>query len=174
MAQRDPSERYDPRFAHRGEQGERDWGPRDPDLWRDPRLPPRDVWHAQDERRGAPRSSDRDERDRDRGKLQGNFGEVGRHFGFDQPPSPASARSLFRAPKGYKRSDERIREDVSDRLGMRHDLDPTELEVAVQDREVTLSGTVATLAEKFRAEEIAASVGGVEEVHNRLRVRRAD
>jgi len=82
-------------------------------------------------------------------------------------------KRAFRGPKGYKRSDERIREDVNDRLSMQDDLDPSEIEVAVSNGEVTLTGSVMSRHEKFLAEEIADDVSGVTDVHNQLRVARA-
>jgi hypothetical protein len=83
-------------------------------------------------------------------------------------------KRAFRGPKGYKRSDDRIREDVSDRLAHQDELDPSDIEVMVSNGEVTLSGTVQSRHEKFIAEEIADSVSGVSDVHNQLRVRRED
>jgi len=83
-----------------------------------------------------------------------------------------SVKRVFRGPKGYKRSDERIREDVSDRLGGHEYLDCTDVEVSVSGGEVTLTGTVRTRQEKFLAEEIADDVSGVNDVHNQLRVKR--
>jgi osmotically-inducible protein OsmY len=81
-------------------------------------------------------------------------------------------KRAFRGPKGYKRSDERIREDVNDRLSEQDHFDPSEIEVAVANSEVTLTGTVQSRHEKFLAEEIADDVNGVLDVHNQLRVRR--
>jgi hypothetical protein len=81
-------------------------------------------------------------------------------------------KRAFRGPKGYKRSDERIREDVSDRLAQQDHLDPSEIEVSVANGEVTLTGTVENRNEKFLAEEIADDVSGVNDVHNQLRLRR--
>jgi len=75
-----------------------------------------------------------------------------------------------RGPKNYRRSDERIKEDVNDRLGDGY-LDATEIEVAVSNAEVTLTGTVQTRRDKRRAEDIAESVSGVSNVENRLRVK---
>lgn len=75
-----------------------------------------------------------------------------------------------RGPKGYKRSDARILEDVSDRLTDDHWLDASDIEVRVKDGEVTLSGTVDSRASKYRAEMIADSCSGVSEVQNHLRV----
>jgi flavin-binding protein dodecin len=81
-------------------------------------------------------------------------------------------RRVPRGPKGYKRSDERIREDVCDRLSQHWDLDASEIEVNVSSGEVTLTGSISDRDQKFRAENIADGVGGVIEVHNQLRVRR--
>jgi osmotically-inducible protein OsmY len=79
-------------------------------------------------------------------------------------------KRVFRGPKGYKRSDDRIREDVNDRLSLQEQFDPSELEVSVSNGEVTLTGYVELRHEKFLAEEIADDVNGVTEVHNQLRV----
>jgi len=77
-----------------------------------------------------------------------------------------------RGPKGYRRSDERIREDVSDRLTDDAWLDAQGIEVLVSDAEVTLSGTVRSREDKKRAEALAETVSGVDNVQNNLRVDR--
>jgi len=61
---------------------------------------------------------------------------------------------------------------VCDRLSQHWDLDASEIEVSVNGGEVTLTGSIADRDQKFRAENIADAVGGVNEVHNQLRVRR--
>jgi osmotically-inducible protein OsmY len=76
-----------------------------------------------------------------------------------------------RGPRGYARSDERIREDVSDWLTEDRYVDASEIDVAVAGGEVTLTGTVSTREMKRRAENIAAEALGVKDVHNSLRVR---
>jgi len=76
-----------------------------------------------------------------------------------------------RGPKGYRRSDERIKEDVNDRLSDDYYLDASEVEVVVSNTEVTLTGIVNSREEKRRAEDIADSVSGVTNVENRLRVK---
>lgn len=76
-----------------------------------------------------------------------------------------------RGPKGYTRSDDRIKEDVNDRLTDDGSLDATDIEVDVNDREVTLSGTVNSRFDKRRAEDLAESVSGVSHVQNNIRVR---
>lgn len=78
-----------------------------------------------------------------------------------------------RGPKGYRRSDERIREDVNDRLGDDYYIDASDIEVMVSNTEVTLTGTVQNRNDKRRAEDIAESVSGVSNVENRLRVKQS-
>lgn len=76
-----------------------------------------------------------------------------------------------RGPKNYQRSDERIREDVNDRLTEDPRIDASEIEVHVENREVTLTGTVGSRFAKRHAEDIAEHVSGVTHVQNNIRVR---
>jgi hypothetical protein len=73
-------------------------------------------------------------------------------------------------PRGYRRSDERVREDICERFTAHGYLDPSDVEVAVQNGEAMLTGTVATRAQKRLAEDLAEGVPGVTEVCNHLRV----
>jgi len=77
-----------------------------------------------------------------------------------------------RGPKGYKRSDDRIREDINDRLTEDGRLDATHIEVQVIEGEVTLTGTVDSREAKRRAEDLADHVSGAHHVQNNLRVSR--
>jgi osmotically-inducible protein OsmY len=75
-----------------------------------------------------------------------------------------------RGPKNYTRSDDRIREDINDRLTDHGYLDASDIDVAVEHGEVTLTGTVSSRYQKRMAEDIADDVSGVKNVENRLRV----
>ena len=92
-----------------------------------------------------------------------------------------------RGPKGYSRSDDRIREDVCDRLTDDPRIDASEIEINVSGGEVTLSGTVDNREAKrhaerdalstrraasasFELDSRAESVSGVSHVQNNLRV----
>ena len=77
-----------------------------------------------------------------------------------------------RGPKGYQRSDERLREEISDRLMADDRIDASDIEVDVQSSEVTLTGTVPDRWMKRQAEDMAEQVMGVREVMNQLRVQR--
>lgn len=73
-------------------------------------------------------------------------------------------------PRGYRRSDARILEDVNERLAGHGWVDASRMEVQVQDGLVTLQGTVLERRMKRLAEDLAYSVPGVQEVENRLRL----
>lgn len=75
-----------------------------------------------------------------------------------------------KGPRGYRRSDQRIHEDVCECLTDDPRIDASNLEVTVKDCEVTLSGTVASRAEKRRTEDLVERLSGVKDVHNNLRV----
>lgn len=75
-----------------------------------------------------------------------------------------------RGPRGYRRSDERIKEDVCQYLTDDPHIDASEIEVAVSDREVVLSGSVQSRAEKRYAEDVIERLPGVRDVINGLRV----
>jgi hypothetical protein len=85
------------------------------------------------------------------------------------PRTPTRGPFFGRSPQGYTRSDERIREDICDQLMYGH-VDPSAIRVAVSEGEVTLDGRVDDRRDKYTVEEIAASVLGVRDVTNRLRV----
>jgi osmotically-inducible protein OsmY len=82
------------------------------------------------------------------------------------------ARGL--GPQGYKRSDERINEDVCERLTEDVWLDASRVEVLVSGGEVTLSGTVESREAKHRAERIVEDVSGVIHVQNNLRLEKGN
>ncbi len=74
-------------------------------------------------------------------------------------------------PKNYKRSDERIRKDVSDHLSDDPYIDASEIEVNVHNSEVTLSGAIENRAQRRRAELAAEQVSGVNHIQNNLRAK---
>jgi hypothetical protein len=103
--------------------------------------------------------------DRDRLGSQRDQGFRGRDFG--------GGGFAGRGPKGYKRTDERVHEDVCDRLSQDDEVDASDISVRVENGEVTLEGSTETRRQKHRAEEIAADVSGVSDVHNNVRVRKS-
>jgi hypothetical protein len=85
-----------------------------------------------------------------------------------------SARPHFvgRGPKGYQRSDDRIKEEICDCMTEDAMLDASEIEVDVRQGEVTLGGSVTSREQKRRAEDVAERISGVRDVTNQLRVTR--
>ena len=77
-----------------------------------------------------------------------------------------------RGPKGWQRSDERIHEDVCERLAGEPGIDPSEVTVEVAGGNVMLSGSVPDRGMKYRIEDIVDGCTGVRDVDNRLRVSR--
>jgi hypothetical protein len=74
-------------------------------------------------------------------------------------------------PHSYTRSDDRIREDVNDRLTWDGRIDASDINVDVSDGVVSLTGSVDRRWDKRIAEDDADDVMGVVDVNNQLRVR---
>jgi HSP20 family molecular chaperone IbpA len=77
-----------------------------------------------------------------------------------------------RPPRSYRRPDDRILDDVQQRVAMAG-VDADEVEIEAANGVVTLSGRVPRRFEKRIVEEIAEQVFGVEEVRNHIRLARA-
>ncbi len=126
---------------------------------------------------GRSSESDRDRYDRgeDRGWWDRASDAVASWFGDEEAERrrrmDQQREHRGRGPKNYRRSDERIKEDVNDRLSDDYYIDASDIEVMVTNTEVTLTGTVNSREDKRRAEDIAESVSGVTNVENRLRVK---
>ena len=103
--------------------------------------------------------------------------EVSSWFGGDESDRDRQRDTRFgghrgRGPKNYTRSDDRIKEDINDRLTDHDNLDASDIDVDVQNGEVVLTGSVNTRYEKRMAEDIAEDISGVKNVENRIRVNR--
>lgn len=76
-----------------------------------------------------------------------------------------------RGPRGYQRSDQRIQEELHDRLTAHGMIDATDVECRINNGEVTLAGFVNSREAKRAAEDLAEGIYGVRQVNNQLRVR---
>jgi hypothetical protein len=85
-------------------------------------------------------------------------------------PEPSRGGFSGRGPKGYSRTDERIREDVCDRLSWNDEVDATDITVRVESGVVTLQGSVETRHMKRLAIDLAENVPGVQDVDSSIRV----
>jgi BON domain len=89
------------------------------------------------------------------------------------PPQPPQLYRghVGRGPKGYKRSDERLYEEVCEKLSVNPMVDARGISVDVRDGEVILEGEVEYRQMKRAAEDVAFSVWGVKDVSNRIRIK---
>ena len=78
-----------------------------------------------------------------------------------------------KAPKGYKRDDDRIKEDICDLL-IATGFDWSEIEVLVREGEVSITGTVPSRVMKLLVEQICDHVPGVRDISNLLKVKRPE
>jgi osmotically-inducible protein OsmY len=154
------------------EPGQRDWSARDivgredyPGRWR---TSGRGRDYGDDDRswlgRGPDWGSEFGWGPERREGTSGLYGEGSGRFG------APTGRFAGRGPKGYQRSDERIREDVCDRLTMNPEVDASNIEVQVNAGEVTLRGAADSRFTRRAAEDIAEAIPGVKHVHNEIRV----
>jgi hypothetical protein len=92
---------------------------------------------------------------------------------YHQPAGSMNRQELNhcgKGPKNYNRSDERIKELVCERLCDDPEVDASNIEVEVKNADVILRGEVNEKSEKYLAEDLAASVTGVSNVENLIRV----
>jgi len=105
----------------------------------------------------------------------------GRGYGQSQYARPEGSRSgssgvsgatsyRGRGPKNYMRSDERIREDLNERLTDSDEIDASNITVEVSNGVATLKGSVDERWMKHCAEDLAESCSGVRDVNNQIRV----
>jgi hypothetical protein len=86
-----------------------------------------------------------------------------------------SGRRQWRGPKGYQRSDERLKEDISERLmSMGHYVDASDVSVEVKDGKVSLEGSVPERRMKHAIEDLVDDCMGVKDIDNRVRVKHVE
>ena len=184
----------------RGDENERyGWGRGSPDYDRGSHDSSRGDWgrgySGRDDRQQYGRGGQYGSSSYDRGQLRRHFSDwtpggasgwrdwenressgTGYRSGSDWGSTTGWGRESYagRGPKGYRRSDERIREEVSDALTADPLVDASEITVQVENGHVTLIGTVAARDQKRRAEDCAERVSGVDDVTNNLRVNKQD
>jgi osmotically-inducible protein OsmY len=115
--------------------------------------------------------------------------EVGTHGGYAETHSGRPGSGAYgqprgrpgedfagRGPKDYVRSDERLTEDINERLTADPYIDASEISVSVKEGVVTLSGNVPQRPLRYHAEDIVECCRGVRDIDNQLKVagRKAD
>ena len=102
--------------------------------------------------------------------AQSGHGRGGSRFGGEAFREREARGFRGRGPQGYVRPDERIRDDIIDRLTDDDDIDASQILLMIEEGVVTLTGNVPERGMKHRAEDIAAEASGVREVRNEIRV----
>jgi hypothetical protein len=89
-------------------------------------------------------------------------------------PLPEEERGPYEGvgPRGYRRSDDRIKDEVCMRLTQHGRIDARGIILDVEDGEVILQGKVKDRQTKRMAEDVALSVSGVDDVRNEIRLMR--
>ncbi len=85
----------------------------------------------------------------------------------------APERHAGYGPTHWARPDDRIRDDVNERLTEHPYIDASEVDVQSSNGEVTINGVVEDRRSIRIIEDLAAGVSGVKDVHNLLRLRDA-
>lgn len=108
------------------------------------------------------------------GSSNHGFGQSGSHSGLGQSHGQSGSSQSYagRGSKNYRRSDARIEEEVHEVLLRHHEIDATDIDVKVENGEVTLSGETEDRRSKRLVEEIVEQCQGVREVHNNIKARR--
>ena len=123
------------------------------------------------DRSGSARSDNsRDWWDKTKDEVSGWFGDENAQ---QRRERDQQGEHRGKGPKGYARTDERIKEDVNERLTDESTVDASEIEVDVRNGEVFLKGTVNSRQEKRRAEDVVESISGVKNVENHIKVQQA-
>lgn len=103
------------------------------------------------------------------GTGQGTYGSGG---GWDVGAHQRDVGPSFRGmgPRDYTRADERILDDIHERLTQSHHIDARDILVDVNQGNVTLTGTVIERRMRYLAEDLVEGVMGVANINNQLKV----
>ncbi|HEY8377333.1 MAG TPA: BON domain-containing protein [Nannocystis sp.] len=92
------------------------------------------------------------------------------YTGIELEPALSPPDHRGRGPRGYRRSDASIHDDLCALLTVHPDIDASDIEVDVRNGVVQLRGTVDSRATKRFVEDLAHGVRGVLDIDNFLRV----
>jgi hypothetical protein len=140
-----------------------------------------------DHRRDQENRRRREERNR---QFKNRAGALDRRWGYDRQPEIDEYPDEYNAPdhwqyqtnwmepgpftgvgpRGYRRSDERIHEEVCERLTQHAQIDASQIQIEVKEGQVTLTGTVEDRRMKRMVEANVDRIQGVIDVHNHLRL----
>lgn len=107
------------------------------------------------------------------GYAYGNYGGItpeGRRYEGANHFFEVPRRRRNLGPSNLQRQDQRIYEDICERLTDDDRIDASEIEVSVANGEVTLTGKLRSRQQKRRATFVIEDIRGVQDVHNNIRV----
>jgi osmotically-inducible protein OsmY len=99
---------------------------------------------------------------------QGRFAQGGSFAGTQ--PNQQSRGFQGVGPKGYTRSDERLKEEISERLSDDPQIDASDVSIECSNGKITLSGQVDERWMKHHIENLVDRSSGVKDIDNRLTV----
>lgn len=117
-----------------------------------------DAFVYPDKRKDIPRDADL------------GFGAAGTSWNWDLSTDHLNPYYRGRGPKGWMLSDEKLKERVCEVLYHSYEVDPSEMEVTVEDRTVYLKGKIKSEGMRTVAEDLVASIPGVEDVFTQLKI----
>ncbi|MCM2351346.1 MAG: BON domain-containing protein [Bacteriovoracaceae bacterium] len=88
----------------------------------------------------------------------------------EKGPQQATSSFKGKGPKGYRRSDNLIKEDVCEALYRSTEVDASEIEVTVEEGVVHLKGFVVSREQKKMAESAIENLTGIADVYNELNI----
>jgi osmotically-inducible protein OsmY len=105
--------------------------------------------------------------------FQSDFGSSQQRSrsGFGREGYGESGTHRGKGPKGYTRSDERLKEVICEKLTEDPMIDASEINIEVTGQTVKLTGSVDDRSTKYEVEELVERCGGVKDIDNQLRVR---
>jgi len=89
---------------------------------------------------------------------------MNRQGGFSQGPQTG------RGPKGYQRSDDRIKEEICECLTQHGQIDASDVDVKVQNGEAILTGTVDSRSTKRMIDDALDGISGLKDIQNNVRI----
>ena len=103
----------------------------------------------------------------------GKSGKIEEQFPSDRRQEQGRRQSNA-GPRGRRKSDESLAQEIREILTADPELEVTDIEVEVEGGAVTLRGVVVDSDARLLAEELVETLAGVLDVHNRLRMKREE
>lgn len=106
-------------------------------------------------------------------RAAGNFGRSYGSTAAEREIDERRSGYAGRGPKGWRRSDDRIKDDVCEALEHHPEVDASDIEVDVKDGMVILKGNVEDRRQKRMAEDVIDQLQGVHDVKNELSINKS-